>query len=42
MGVIFCFGMLLGFIRMRTSTSVVMAIHTLYDIAAVVSMPGPT
>jgi hypothetical protein len=42
MGVIFCFGVLLGVIRKRTSTSVVMAIHTLYDIAAVVSMPGPT
>lgn len=42
MGVIFCFGLLLGLIRVRTSTTVVMAIHTLYDIAAVVSMPGPT
>lgn len=41
MGVIFCFGLLLGFIRVRTSTTVVMAIHTLYDIAAVASMPGP-
>jgi len=42
MGVIFCFGLLLGLIRVRTSTTVVMAIHTLYDVAAVVSMPGPT
>ncbi len=42
MGVIFCFGIVLGLIRDRTSTGVVIAIHTLYDIAAVVSMPGPT
>jgi len=42
MGVIFCFGLLLGVLRNRTSTTVVIAIHTIYDIAAVVSMPGPT
>jgi hypothetical protein len=42
MGVIFCFGLLLGFLRNRTSTTVVMAIHTLYDVAAVATMPGPT
>lgn len=42
MGVIFCFGLLLGYMRVWTSTTVVMAVHTLYDIVAVVSMPGPT
>lgn len=42
MGVIFGFGLLLGVLRNRTSTTVVMAIHTIYDIAAVMAMPGPT
>jgi membrane protease YdiL (CAAX protease family) len=42
MGVIFSFGLLLGFLRNRTSTTVVMAIHTLYDVVAVATIPGPT
>lgn len=42
MAVIFIFGIVLGLIRIRTSTTVVMAIHTLYDMAAVFTMPQPT
>jgi hypothetical protein len=40
--VIFLFGIVLGILRNRTSTTVVMAIHTLYDMAAVFSIPQPT
>jgi hypothetical protein len=42
MVVIFAFGLALGMIRIRTSTTVVMAIHTLYDMVAVFTLPQPT
>jgi len=37
--VIFVLGMLLGLLRNRTNTSVAMAVHALYDMAAVFSIP---
>lgn len=37
--VIFLLGMLLGVLRKRTNTSVAMAVHALYDMAAIFSMP---
>ena len=42
MVVIFIFGIVLGLIRIHTSTTVVMAIHTLYDMAAVFTLSQPT
>lgn len=38
MGVIFLFGIILGIIRIRTNTTVVMAIHTLYDVLVIFSI----
>jgi membrane protease YdiL (CAAX protease family) len=35
MGVIFIFGLLLGIIRIRTSTSVAIGVHTLYDVIVI-------
>jgi Type II CAAX prenyl endopeptidase Rce1-like len=40
--VIFSIGLVLGLIRNRTNTTVAMAIHTLYDIIAVLSIESPT
>jgi membrane protease YdiL (CAAX protease family) len=37
-GVIFLLGLTLGTIRMKTSTSVAMAVHTIYDVLAVFSV----
>jgi CAAX protease family protein len=42
MGVIFLFGLVLGTIRNRTCTTVAIAVHTLYDVAAVFSIPQAT
>jgi hypothetical protein len=38
MCVIFLLGLTLGTIRMKTSTSVAMAVHTIYDVLAVLSV----
>ena len=40
--VILLLGMLLGGIRSRTNTTVVMIVHTIYDIMAVMSIDKPT
>jgi membrane protease YdiL (CAAX protease family) len=42
MEVIFLLGVLLGLLRIRTNTTVAMAVHTLYDIFAVLSIEQPT
>jgi hypothetical protein len=42
MAVIFLLGVLLGLLRIRTNTTVAMAVHTLYDIFAVLSIEQPT
>jgi membrane protease YdiL (CAAX protease family) len=39
--VVFAIGIILGAIRNRTNTSVVMAIHTIYDVAAVLLIEPP-
>jgi membrane protease YdiL (CAAX protease family) len=37
--VIFLLGLVLGLLRKHTNTSVAMAVHALYDMAAVLSIP---